>query len=241
MSEEYHPEVIVTITPNKVSKGQFIAIQGVIQDRYTKVPLSYDNIYLDIIDEDGVEAWPLSTVELDSASISKLISTSELKEGKTYTVRVSPSRKLSPSGSAQFHIDRDLIPLALLVPGAMLIPHLLTSYTDSTVKEKDESHVIISDPIPLKIAWLIYKTQLDTKVCKICEPNEGLRFRPDDPDLIKIPEDTHPRCRCHYNIISEQEEQEIYQANLAKWYYMNLQQDRYTSTAVAAAFFVANR
>ena len=238
---DYHPEVIVTITPNKVHKGQFIAIQGIIQDRYTKVPMTFDNIYLDIIDEDGIEAWPLSTVELESASISKLISTSELKEGKTYTVRVSPSRKLSPSGSAQFHIDRDLIPLALLVPGSMLIPHLLLSKPSDTVKEKDESHVIGPDYPPIKIAWLIYKTQLDTKVCKICEPNEGLRFRPDDPNLIKIPEDTRPRCRCHYNIISEAEEQEIYQANLAKWYYMRLQSDSYTSTAVAAAYSMFNR
>lgn len=245
MSEEYHPEVVVTVTPSKISKGQMISIQAYIQDRYTKVPMKFDHIYMDIIDESGVPSWPLSTVELESSSISKLISTSELDEGKTYTVRVSPSRKLSPYGSAQFHIDRDLIPLALLVPGEMLIPHLLLSTPSSTVPEKDESHVVQPEQ-PFKIAWLIYRTQLDSKVCPICTPLEGLRFRPDDPDLIKIGDkqhagDTHYGCRCHYDVLSEAEEQEIYQASLAKWYYMGLQQYNYASTAVAAAYFVAQK
>lgn len=236
MSEDLKPQVIVTITPNKVHRGQLLSIQAYVQDRYTGVPIPFETLYMDIISEDGVPVWPLSAIEEDSASISKLISTSELKEGQDYLVRISPNRNLSPSGSAKFHIEHELLDPALLVPGAMLIPHLLLSVPDSTKQEKTDSNVVGPDT-PLKIAWLIYRTQLDSKVCKICQPNEGLRFRPNDPDLIKIPDDTHPRCRCVYDVISQYEERQIYEA-----YYRN-----YTfslsinSQAVAAAYFVANQ
>lgn len=241
MSEELKPEIIVTITPNKVHRGQLLSIQAYVQDRYTGVPISYDTLYMDIISEDGVPVWPLSAIEEDSASISKLISTSELKEGQDYLVRISPNRNLSPSGSAKFHIDHELLDPALLVPGAMLIPHLLLSVPDSTREEKIDSNVIGPDT-PLKIAWLIYRTQLDSKVCPICSPNEGLQFRPNDPNIIKIgPEekggDTHYGCRCHYDVVSEFEEKQLYEA-MYRNYTFSLSVN---SQAVAAAYFVANQ
>lgn len=235
--EDLKPQVIVTITPNKVHRGQLLSIQAYVQDRYTGVPIPFETLYMDIISEDGVPVWPLSAIEEDSASISKLISTSELKEGQDYLVRISPNRNLSPSGSAKFHIEHELLDPALLVPGAMLIPHLLLSLPDSTREEKTDSNVVGPDT-PLKIAWLIYRTQLDSKVCKICQPNEGLRFRPDDPDLIKIPEDTHPRCRCVYDVISQYEERQIYEAMYYHNYTFSLS---INSQAVAAAYFVAQK
>ena len=232
------PQIIVTLTPNKIHRGQMLSIQAYAQDRYTGVPITYPVLYMDIISEDGIPVWPLSAIEENSASISKLISTSDLKEGQDYLVRISPNRNLSPSGSAMFHIDHELLDPALLVPGFMLIPHLLLSTPDSTKKEKTQSDVVGPDG-PIQIAWLIYRTQLDSKVCRICKPNEGLRFRPDDPDLIKIPEDTHPRCRCVYDVISKYEEKQIYEAYLSRYYEMQLQENQYQ--AVAAAYFAYNQ
>jgi len=234
LSSELKPQVIVTLTPQKIHRGQMLSIQAYVQDRYTGVPIAFETLYMDIINQDGVPVWPLSAIEEDSSSISKLISTSDLKEGQDYLVRISPNRKLSPQGTAMFHIDHELLDPLLLVPGAMLIPHLLLSLPDSTKKEKTESDVVGPDT-PIKIAWLIYRTKLDAKVCQICTPNEGLRFRPDDPDLIKIWEDTHYGCRCHYDVISEYEEKQIYEAYLSKWYYLNYMKEQ-EQMYVAAAF-----
>lgn len=221
MSEELHPEVIVTITPNKVSKGQMISIQAYIQDRYTTVPIEYPTIYMEILDEDGVPVWPISAIELESSTISKLISTAELKAGKDYTVRVSPDKSLSPSGTAFFHIDSDVIPAALLVPGAMLIPHVLLPD-------------VVQPETPFKIGWLIYRTQLDSKVCKYCSPLEGNRYRPTDPDLPLIPR--HINCRCHYDVISLAEEEELYQA-MYQFYYLAEKAKMETMMQVAASAY----
>ena len=42
----------------------------------------------------------------------------------------------------------------------------------------------------------IFATSQDEKVCDICGPLEGEEWDIDDPDIISIPEDTHPNCRC---------------------------------------------
>lgn len=220
MPEELKPQIFVTLTPNKIHRGQMLSIQAYVQDRCTGVPIQFETLFMDIIDENGIPVWPLSAIEEDSASISKLISTSDLKEGQDYLVRISPNRHLSPMGTAMFHIDHELLDPVLLVPGSMLIPHLLLSIPESTKQEKQDSNVVGPDT-PLKIAWLIYRTQLDSKVCPICRPNEGKQFRPDDPNLIKIPEDLHYGCRCVYDVISEYEERQIYEATLSHWYQIN--------------------
>src|SRR5690348_8329255 len=223
MSEELHPEVIVTVTPNKVFLGQMISIQAYIQDRYTSVPITFETIYMEILDEDGVPVWPLSAIELEASTISRLISTADLKAGKDYTVRVSPDKSLSPSGTAFFHIDSDVIPLALLVPGAMLIPHVLLPD-------------VVQPDTPFKIGWLIYRTQLDSKVCKYCSPLEGNRYRPTDPDLPKIP--LHINCRCHFDIISIAEEEEIFQAMYRYHFAQKANMDMMMQVAASSAFML---
>src|SRR5437773_1678623 len=97
---EYYPKINVMISPHKVTRGQLISITANIIDEYTSSPMAFENIYMQIIDEKGVEAWPTSLMEVESVGFSKLISTAELESGQTYTVRVSPSKKLSPIGVA---------------------------------------------------------------------------------------------------------------------------------------------
>lgn len=46
---------------------------------------------------------------------------------------------------------------------------------------------------------IVYRTQQDAKVDdKICLPLEGAVFDINDSKRVKIPDDTHPNCRCNY-------------------------------------------
>ena len=193
--------VRISVNPNKITRGQMLNVSAEIYDSITGKPLVFDRIYMQILDKDGVEVWPLSTIELNSSQVNKLISTSEMKAGK-YTVRISPSKKLTPQASFTFEVETTT--LAVLVP---LIPLILLARPSGVVKEKVEKEFIGPIPPP-KIEWIIYRTEKDSRVCPICLPNEGLLFRPDDPTLIRIGAlelggDTHYNCRCHYDIVSD--------------------------------------
>lgn len=199
MSQEFHPKVIVTANPSKIQSGQMINISAFIFDSFSGQPMPFTNIYMQILDENGVEAWPLSTIEKDSDKINKLISTSEMNPGK-YTVRISPSRKLHPLGATEFEIQSTKV-LPAIIP---LIPLIIIATPSSVSREKIQDEFVEPGAIPVdKIVWLIYRTEKDQRVCPICRPDEGRLFRPDDPDLIKIPR--HINCRCNYDVITERQ------------------------------------
>lgn len=207
MAQEFLPLINVIASPTKISKGQMISIWASIVEKTTLEPMVFDRIYMEILDSKGVAVWPLSIIEKNSSTFSKLISTAELKTGK-YTVRVTPSVYRTPIGVAEFEIEDANM---TMIP---LIPLTLLALPSSNSQEKIEKAFV--DPIPPpKIAWLIYRTEPDGRVCPICLPNKGKVFRPDDPKLIRIgpPEldgDTHYRCRCGYDIITvEQEKRQL--------------------------------
>lgn len=213
MADTVHPKVDVFTAPQTVSKGQMISIHATITDRYTKQPIAFDRLYMEIIDGKGIPVWPLSTIEMNSWTISKLISTSDMKAGETYTVRVTPSKFKRPMGDAQFKIDGTVIPPAFLVPTALLIPAALLARPRDPVFKKVES--VALEPakvVTVKIAWLIYRTELDQHVCPICKPDEGKMFRPDDPNLPIIKR--HFGCRCHYDIVTVDDERGVLEAAL---------------------------
>lgn len=219
---DYKPKIRVTVTPNKVHKGQMLAIQAEIHDLYTHEPMPFDNIYIEIINEKGVPVWPLTLVDNDTYTISKLISTADMDTGQVYTVRVTPSKGMRPMGEAQFEISKQTITPAWLLPGLMLIPEILLQHP----KPED---TIIPESVPVKIKWLVYVTQRDSKVCEICAPDDGKMFRATDTDLILLPR--HPNCRCHYDIITPQDERDIYQA-----YYLAQQQEHYDEEMAVKAY-----
>lgn len=200
---EVHPKVTVSVNPAKIIQGQMIQINAQIHDTLSGQPMKFDRIYMQILDETGVEVWPLSTIAVNDDHLNKLISTTELEPGK-FTVRISPSRKLHPMGANSFEIEKTK--RGIIVP---LIPLILLAPVTAITVEKIKKEFVEPDSVDSeKIAFLAYKTEGDSRVCPICRPHEGKVFRPDDPNIIKIgpPElgqDTHYGCRCHYDIITQ--------------------------------------
>ena len=150
MSTEFKPKILVAINPQKVTRGQMIAIQAQIFDQFTNSPMPFERIYMQIVDEKGIEVWPVSTMEINSFTMNKLISTSEMDPGK-YLVRVSFSKKFSPIGVAEFEIERGL-PLAVIP----LIPSVILATTSSSRKEKIEKEFVGPDTPP-QITLLVYQ------------------------------------------------------------------------------------
>jgi len=205
MAQEFRPRINVIASPTKVSRGQMISISVRVVDWTTGQPMPFDKLYMEILNDKGVAVWPLSVIEENSSTISKLISTAEMDIGK-HTVRITPSVYRRPIGVAEFEIEDKNI---LMIP---LIPLALLALPSATKKEKIEKE-FVEPPEPPLIAWLIYRTERDSRVCEICRPHEGKVFRPDDPQLIRIgpPElggDTHYRCRCGYDIITQKQERQ---------------------------------
>lgn len=196
-------KVRISVNPNKITKGQMLNVSAEIFDSITGVPLVFDRIYMQIIDKDGKEVWPLSTIEVNSSQINKLISTSEMKKGR-YTVRISPSKKLSPMAAYSFEIE-DTTPLAA-VP---LIPLVLLAVPSGVRRENVEKEFVGPLPPP-KVEWVIWRTKIDGRVCTICLPFEGLLFRADDPEMLRVgpPElggDSHWGCRCNLDVVTDKE------------------------------------
>jgi len=196
-----------------------ISISTYIYDDYTGEPMPFEKIYMQIVDDKGVEVWPLTVLAVEADGFNKLISTAELEPGM-YTVRISPSKKLSPMGASTFTIEKS--PALGVVP---LIPAAILALPTALTIDKISKDIVQPPDLSQKIALLIYETEKDTKVCPICLPHQGKSFLPDDPNLIKIgpPQlggETHYGCRCHYEAITIKQIQETtmtaaYQAHLA--------------------------
>lgn len=217
--DNFKPKVIVTVNPSKIIEGQMLSVHATIIDEYTNRPMLFDKFYMQIIDSQGLEVWPLSTIQKNSSKFDKLISTSELKAGK-YLIRVSPSRNLRPIGAAQFVIEKSDNPLVPLIPLVLLaVPY-------SKLTKKVESDILEPVEPPSKIAILIYKTEMDSRVCIICRghranhspglpPSQYYPFSPEQPVIgpEQLGGDTHFKCRCNFDYITVQQQEKKQQAN----------------------------
>ncbi len=242
----YRPELRVQVSPKKVHRGQMIAVMAFLFDHVTREPATFKKIYMQIIDEKGIEVWPMSTMAENTDRIEKLISTAQLKSGM-YQLRVSPSKKLTPMGYTFFEIEKPILGLELvpLIPLALLgliprrkkteEPNIISTEGKPMLKGPDVSgpnapkpEKITSDFIGPKerevtIRYLIYTTEKDARVCPICKPHEGKVFAPKSDDIITIgPEElggqTHWGCRCHYDMETQFTYIEQLNAQFAKVY-----------------------
>lgn len=158
----------------------------------TLQPWTVSRIFMHIQSvKDGHEVWPLEVVRKNAAGFDILIGTSEMKENHDYLVRVSNNWNMSPMGWAEFHVKKKetgVPPLFIPVVG---VPGIRIPVDDIAKKE---------------IVAYVYRTQMDHRVCPICKGYENIVFEVDEwkPN---IPDDTHPRCRCTYDIIFKEKEE----------------------------------
>ncbi len=215
MSVLQRPKLQIAITPNKLQRGQMMAVQAYSYDYETEIPVIVPKFYMQIIDEKGVEVWPLSTIAENTDRIDKLISTAQLDSGQ-YQIRISTSKKLTPMAYSFFKIEKSIPPLAfaLLIPLALGIPSrkklkIKSDITTGIVSEikvleipddatpRSPKSVKVDAPImrprerPQEIIRMFYQTEIDTRVCPICRNHREVSFSlggyaPDDPHMPSI-------------------------------------------------------
>jgi len=65
------------------------------------------------------------------------------------------------------------------------------------------------EPITTKtvMQWV---TAMDDKVCaEYCQPLDGKQWQLDDPSIPTPPDDTHPNCRCHLQLVEIPRSEEL--------------------------------
>jgi len=189
-TESNRTNLTLVITPDTLDVGQMIQVSAVFTDKNAQ-PVFVDEIFMQILDSKGRVAWPLSVMERGASGFSKLISTRELERNTRYTIRVSDNSELVNHRFGFFKTNKRKLPLILLP--ITLAPFLIVPLVPKKAQ------------IPF---YYQYTTELDSKVCSVCSPHNGKKFKPNDPDMIRIgpPElggETHFRCRCHYNMFAE--------------------------------------
>lgn len=148
--------------------------------------------------KDGHTIWPMEVVRVNDWKFDILIGTDNMKEGHDYLVRVSNNRNLSPMGSTTFNVVKNTLVPLLLFP----IPLPVRQPNDNFTRRQIEK--------------LIFRTQMDHRVCKLCAPYANQEFSPNN-EIPHIPR--HFDCRCTFDVIFNDEfeksftaVQEVYQA-----------------------------
>lgn len=194
--------------PRDVSRGNLLQIQSIFLDRETGTPKRQSAIYLTIRDAKGVEVYPTSRVARNQSGMVIDIGTLDLPPGK-YNVMVSNSRSLSPSDTSEFRVTGPDLPEP--PPVLRAVPLTKTAVpTDRALKTKInefEKNVPIVPLIPedrrsaLFVGRVRFVTEMDRKVCSICQAFDGEVYELDDVRKPDIP--IHPNCRCHYEYVDE--------------------------------------
>jgi len=193
------PFIVVTVNPREIEQGQMLTVSARFFDEGDFTPLFVSRIFMQIQSRQGVEVWPLEVIRKDAAGFDILIGTSEMKSNTEYLLRVSNNWNLSPIASTHFKLkkkppDISILPLIPAIVAPALIPGL------------PPARFPVHDVKPAEVENFIFRTQMDARVCPICKQYENIVF---SPEVWKptIPDDTHPRCRCSYDIIFKSPEE----------------------------------
>lgn len=182
MANPIRPLIVVGTVPSKVEKGQTIALSARFFDKHTLLPLDVSRIYMTIISEkDGTVVWPLEIVRKNTSGFDIMIGTDDMQRDQFYLVRVSNNWNLSPSAATTFEIGRK----ATILP---IIPLLLAPLL----------FIEPQDP-EMEVDKYIFKTQMDARVCPLCQEHANQEFKPGDTNIPHIP--VHPNCRCTMDVI----------------------------------------
>lgn len=175
------------------------------------------NVYIQILDNTGRIVYPTSLIAKNESSFMRMISTRELKRGRRYMIKVATNIRFIYMTYKYFETNRakSIIPL-LLIPGALIPQIMMRQFRAGTpIADKLSTREKLQKRLRLKqrkkklrpgwspIKYLVFHTELDSRVCPKCRPYEGRIFTYTSKDLVKIgpPElggDTHWNCRCFY-------------------------------------------
>lgn len=193
------PEVRANALPRFVTRGNLLQIQALFLDRESQRPQKVGTIYLTIRDQTGREVYPVSAVARNQSGMVIDIGTGEFPPGQ-YNLMVSPSRALSPSDTASFTVTGP--PLPEPAPILQKIDKQKTAVpSDPNLKKKVNEFVENVPIVPLLAegrgealfqSKIRFVTELDHKVCPICQAYDGEVFEQDDVRKPDIP--IHPNC-----------------------------------------------
>jgi len=186
------PIIIVKTNPREIEQGQMLGVSARLFHPRTLEPFFVSRIFMQIQARRGIEVWPLEVIRKDAAGFDIQIGTSEMKSNTDYLIRVSNNWNLSPSGSFEFSVKKKPLGISILPIVPLLVAPLLPG--------QQPVRFPVDDITRRDIKEFIFRTQMDMRVCPICKAYENIVF---PPELWRpvIPDDTHPRCRCTYDVL----------------------------------------
>lgn len=163
----------------QVSVNEPVHRRGDLMRITTNMDEKTGNIYMRIIDNNGVIVQKAGLVKKNATGFQILVGTRDLKAGK-YFIQVSNHDSFSPLGVAEFNVQGiSPVPLALAI-----IPGLLTP-----------------DSPDVKFEFEIYRTMMDSRVDAACKVFENKIYRSGQGPMPPI----HFNCRCFREGIEQSE------------------------------------
>lgn len=181
-SSPKRPLIIVQAGQQEVEKGQPLIISARLFHPATLDPFPVARIFMNIVSKkDGHVVWPLEVVRKNTHKFDIQIGTDMMKDGHEYFIRVSNNWNMSPNGSTTFKVKKNIavIPIALF---PLLVPE----------RQPED------DLVRRTVEKFLFRTQMDHRVCPICQEFEDQEFSPNKPKPV-IP--LHFNCRCTYDVI----------------------------------------
>lgn len=169
------PSIQVGVNSDITQRGNLLRITSTMN---TQTP----QIWMRIIDTNGMIVQKAGLVKKDSTGFQILIGTKDLETGK-YIIQVSNHRSFSPLGVSEFEI-KGISPLVGIISLVPLIPSLI-KFPDS----------------PETFKKVIFRTMIDSRVDAQCKEFENKVFDINNPDLPVPP--IHFNCRCHLEGIDD--------------------------------------
>lgn len=195
-----------------MTRGNLLQIQAIFLDRLTGTPERVDKIYMKIMAEDGRLVYPASLMARKQSGFIIDISTLEFPPGK-YTLLISNQDIFSPSDRARFEVMGPELPEQppLFEANAKNQVQKTAVPQDPELKKKVNEFTENVPLVPLLPAdrrsalfqsKVRFVTELDRKVCPVCQAFQGEVYEQDDVRKPDIP--IHPNCRCHYEYVDQE-------------------------------------
>lgn len=129
--------------------------------------------------------------------------------------RLTPATQEYINNNLERWVNEHLITEIKAIATAANLPQ---KFIDGIIYRKNNKNSILISNIGgiSEDAMIVFRTRKDGKVCPICRPLEGKTYRPNDPAMPVIP--VHKRCRCHYGLVTDDQEIPLADASIYETY-----------------------